>query len=264
MCDISSGAKINIMEDGFMGKIVAIGGVTPPLTLDLIDEEIIRLTGKKNPKVLYIPTAGGDNLDYCEFFKGIYQGRFGCNVDVLFLVREAPTENEIREKVFSSDVVYVEGGSISRLMDYFKRFDMSEILKEAYDKGIVLAGKSAGALCFGSCYFESDNTEGFQNEGFKDYIEVECLKFLEFIICPHYNLKGYSEKMDAMIKTHGILGIALDNDCAIEFVGASYRIISTNDNANAYKIFKEEMNLNKQVIHKSTTFRDINELFKMF
>ena len=69
-----------------MGKIVAIGGVTPPLTLDLIDEEIIRLTGRKNPKVLYVPTAGGDNLDYCEFFKGIYEGRFGCDVDVLFLV----------------------------------------------------------------------------------------------------------------------------------------------------------------------------------
>lgn len=246
-----------------MGKIVAIGGVTPPLTLDLIDEEIIRLTGKKNPKVLYIPTAGGDNLDYCEFFKGIYQRRFYCKVDVLFLVRETPTENEIRDKVFSSDIIYVEGGSISRLIDYFKRFGMSDLLKEAYAKGIVLAGKSAGALCFGSCYFESDNTEGFQNDGFKDYIEVECLKFFEFIICPHYNLKGYSEKMDAMIKTYDILGIALDNDCAIEFVDDSYRIISTNDSADAYKVFKEGMKINKELILKSSTFRDINELLKM-
>jgi dipeptidase E len=252
------------MEDGLMVKIVAIGGVTPPLTLDLIDEEIIRLTGKKTPKVLYVPTAGGDNLDYCEFFKGIYEGRFGCRVDVLFLVREAPTENQIREKVFSSDIVYVEGGSIARLMDYFKRFGLSEILKEAYEKGIVLAGKSAGALCWGSCYFESDNTEDFQNEGFKDYIEVECLKFLEFIICPHYNLNGYSEKMDAMIKKHDILGIAIDNDCAIEFVGNSYRIISTCKNANAYKIFKEEMSLKKQLVQKSAAFTDLNELYKRF
>jgi dipeptidase E len=58
-----------------MGKIVGIGGVTPPSTLDLIDEEIIRLTKKKNPKVLYIPTAGGDNLDYCKLFKSIKERR---------------------------------------------------------------------------------------------------------------------------------------------------------------------------------------------
>ena len=180
-----------------MGKIVAIGGITPPLTLDLIDEEIIRLTNKKNPKILYIPTAGGDDLNYCEFFRGIYEGKFSCELEILFLVRETPTENQIREKVFSSDIVYVEGGSISRLIDYFKKFNMDKILKEAYEKGIVLAGKSAGALCWGRYYFDCVNTEDFQIDGFNDYIEVQCLNFLEFIICPHYNFEGYSQNLDA-------------------------------------------------------------------
>lgn len=59
------------MEEEFMGKIVAIGGVTPPLTIDSIDEEIIRLTKKKNPKILYVPTAGGDDPNYCKLFKRI-------------------------------------------------------------------------------------------------------------------------------------------------------------------------------------------------
>lgn len=84
-----------------MGKIVAIGGVTPPSSLDLIDEEIIKLTNKDCPKMLYVPTVGGDNLGYCEFYRGIYEGRFGCKMDVLFLIKETPTENEICEKVFS-------------------------------------------------------------------------------------------------------------------------------------------------------------------
>lgn len=220
-----------------MGKIVAIGGVTPHSTLDLIDEEIIRLTRKKNPKILYVPTAGGDNLDYCEFFKGIYQNKFGCEVDVLFLVRETPTENEILEKILSSDIVYIEGGSISRLLESFMRFNMSKILREAYEKGIVLAGKSAGALCWGRHYFDSENTEEFQIHGFNDYVEVECFNFLELIICPHYNLKGYSKKLDAMISNYGIVGVGLENNCAIEFVDDRYRIISTNDSANAYKVY---------------------------
>ncbi|MCB2291523.1 peptidase E [Clostridium sp. CS001] len=246
-----------------MGKIVSIGGVTPPLTLDLIDEEIIKLTKKKHPKILYIPAAGGDDIRYCEFFKKIYEGKFGCKVDVLFLVRETPTESEIQEKVFSSDIIYIEGGSVSRLMEYLRKFNMGKILKEANEKGIVLAGKSAGALCFGQCYFESQNTEDFKIDGFNDYIQVDCLKILELIICPHYNLDGTSESLDTMINAYNIVGIALDNDCAIEFVDDSYRIISTNDSANAYKVYKDGTKIHKEAILKSSSFRDINELMSM-
>lgn len=246
-----------------MGKIVAIGGVTPPLTLDLIDEEIIKLTKKKHPKILYIPAAGGDDIRYCEFFKKIYECKFGCNVDVLFLVKETPTESEIEEKVFSSDIIYVEGGSVSRLMEYFERFNMGKILKKAYEKGIVLAGKSAGALCFGQFYFETENIIDFRIDGFNDYIQVDCLKILDLIICPHYNLEGSSENLDTMIDAYNIVGIALDNDCAIEFASDSYRIISTNDSANAYKVYKNGAKIHKEPIVKSSGFRDINELMSM-
>lgn len=239
-----------------MGKIVAIGGVTPPSTLDLIDEEIIKLTNKKSPKVLYIPTAGGDDLEYCKFFKGIYEGKFGCNLDVLFLIRETPTENEIREKVFSSDIIYVDGGSESRLMNYFKRFNMHKILKEAYEKGLVLAGKSAGAICWGKYDKEFKDTN--------NYIKINCLNFLEFVFCPHYNLDEfiteYGDEFDNMIKEYDLVGIGIDNDCAIEFINDSYRVIASNDNANAYKVYKERTEIVKEVILKDSNFRSINEL----
>ena len=250
------------MEDGSMGKIVAIGGVTPLSTLDLIDREIIELTNKKNPKILYVPTAGGDDLGYCDFFRSIYEGKFGCKVDVLFLVRETPTEDEIREKVFSSDIVYVEGGSISKLMHYFKKFNMNKVLEEAYKKEIVLAGKSAGALCWGKFYFENDDTKDFKIHKFNDYIEVECIKFLDFIICPHYNIDGYSEKLEAMVKAHSVIGIALDNNCAIEIIDNNYRIIATNDNANAYKVYQNGTKIDKEMILKDCNFRSINILLR--
>lgn len=239
-----------------MGKIVAIGGVTPPSTLDLIDEEIIKLTNKKSPKVLYIPTAGGDDLGYCNFFKGIYEGKFGCNLDVLFLIRETPTENEIREKVFSSDIIYVDGGSESRLMTYLKRFNMDKILKEAYEKGIVLSGKSAGAICWGKYDKEFKDTN--------NYIKINCLNFLEFVFCPHYNLDEfiteYGDEFDNMIKEYDLVGIGIDNDCAIEFVNDSYRVLASKDNSNAYKLYKERAEIVKEVILKDSNFRSINEL----
>lgn len=243
-----------------MGKMIAIGGVTPPRNLDLIDSEIIRLTGKASPRVLYVPTAGGDNLNYCNFYRGIYEGRFGCEFQELFLVNETPSEDEIRAKVFSSDIVYVGGGSSSKLMDYFRRFKLDIILEEAFHKGIVLAGISAGALIWGNHYFDTDNTAGFKNEGFADYRKVDCLEFLDFIICPHYNLEGYSEKMEVMVKEFKSTGIALDNDCALEVIDNSYRIISTIDSANAYKICLKEGSLSRDVITKTLEYKSIKEI----
>lgn len=246
-----------------MGKIVLIGGVTPPLTLDLIDEEIIKLTKKKNPRILYIPTAGGDDSGYCAFFKNIYEGKFGCKVDVLFLINENPTNDEIREKVFSSDVVYIEGGSISRLMNYFKKYSIDKILEEAYKKGIVLAGKSAGAFCFGGYYFENDEPRNFKLDGFSGYKEVFCLKFLDFIICPHYNLDGYIDKMEAMVKAHNVVGIGIDNNCAIEIVDDNYRVIATIESANAYKVYQEGAKLKRELIIKDNDFYSIDALVRI-
>lgn len=241
-----------------MGKFVLIGGVTPPLSLDIIDEEIIRLTDNKKPKVLYVPTAGGDDPDYCDFFRGIYEKRFGCDLDVLYLVRENPTEYEIKEKIFSSDVIYVEGGDTQRLMGYFKKYKMDGILLKAYKNGIVLAGKSAGALCWGSYYFEDEEVNDFKN-----YTEVECLKFLNFIICPHYNMEGYSEKMDAMINMHGGVGIGIENNCALEIINDKYRIIASNCDSNAYKVYQNGIEICREIIIKDSDFRNMKELIQI-
>ena len=172
------------------------------------------------------------------------------------MIRETPTENEIREKVFSSDIIYVDGGSESRLMNYFKRFNMDKILKEAYEKGLVLAGKSAGAICWGKYDKEFKDTN--------NYIKINCLNFLEFVFCPHYNLDEfiteYGDEFDNMIKEYDLVGIGIDNDCAIEFVNDSYRVIASKDNANAYKVYKERTEIIKEVILKDSNFRSINEL----
>lgn len=247
-----------------MGKIVGIGGVTPPLTLYLIDKEIIALTSKKNPKVLYVPTAGGDNLGYCDFFKSIYEGKFHCKVEVLFLVRETPTEDEIQEKVFTSDIIYVEGGDVLRLIDYFKKFNMHKILKEAYEREIVLAGKSAGALCWGKYFFAEDETENLKGDRGNDYIKVECLNFLDFVICPHYNLEGSTDIIEAMLNEQDVIGIGIDNDCAIEFVNNKYRVIATNINSNVYKVYKKGTEIQNEVIMKDCNFESINKLVQVF
>jgi Peptidase E len=72
-----------------------------------IDREIIRLSGKKHPKVLFIPTASGDSPLYYETFKKYYGEKMGFKTDVLYLLKTKPSLEQIKEKILNSDIVYI-------------------------------------------------------------------------------------------------------------------------------------------------------------
>ena len=60
----------------YMKKFVMVSGVDPNTNLDSIDEEIIRITGKSKPRILFIPTASGDDINYCNRYKNIYEDKY--------------------------------------------------------------------------------------------------------------------------------------------------------------------------------------------
>ncbi|MFQ5621295.1 MAG: Type 1 glutamine amidotransferase-like domain-containing protein, partial [Candidatus Nanoarchaeia archaeon] len=105
-----------------MGKIVAIGGgeIKNFETLS-IDRAITKLTGKKKPKALFIPTASGDAEGYWQTFQKVYGKRLGCRTDKLFLLREKPTNKEITKKIKWADLIYVGGGNTLRMLKIWRR-----------------------------------------------------------------------------------------------------------------------------------------------
>ncbi|WP_312699672.1 Type 1 glutamine amidotransferase-like domain-containing protein [Sedimentibacter sp.] len=228
-----------------MKKLVMVGGVDPNTTLDIIDEEIIRITEKRNPRVLFIPTASEDDTEYCDRYKDIYEGKFRCKLDVLYLFNESHDENTIRDKIFKSDIIYIGGGSTEILMECFNKFNMKNILTEAVNSGIVIAGISAGAICLGMYYYD---------------MKIECLGFLKFLILPHYNLENYINKYCTMTNEFELICIGLDNNCALEIIDNTYRIVTSKDTSNAYIIFKKDGHSVKRVIEKKSEFRPIEEL----
>ncbi len=72
----------------------------------------------------------------------------GCDTDVLDLLGVNPSRKELEEKILSSDLIYVSGGNTLKLMRRCRRLGVDKILKTAHDMGIVLAGLSAGAICW--------------------------------------------------------------------------------------------------------------------
>ena len=100
-----------------MRKIVAIGGGEIgrpgyPIETTKIDKEIIRLTGRKNPKLLFIGTASDDSGLYIKVIKKYFRKRLGCAVLSLLLTKNRYFKKDLEKIILSSDIIYVGGGEI--------------------------------------------------------------------------------------------------------------------------------------------------------
>lgn len=249
-----------------MRKIVAIGGgeLAQKETFP-IDQEIVRLTEKKNPNALFIPTASSDSPQACDGFDQIYGKELGCKTDHLFLIKEEPTLQEIAAKVEWADLVYAGGGNTLSMMRKWRFTGLNKVLAKAQGQGKILSGLSAGALCWFD-YGHSDSL-AFYNEGDQgaewDYIRVKCLGFVDKImLCPHFGSENRLDHVIDMIKKKGGIGIGLDDHCAIEIIDNTYRIIATREDANAYRVFKQGKHLRHVILPKEEAFRPIFELLR--
>jgi dipeptidase E len=223
--------------------IVAIGGgeIRTRGTV-AIDREIIRLSKKTHPTLLFIPTASSDSETYWHHVREYFGGFLRCKTDVLFLIRERPSRAAIRNKILSADIIYVGGGNTLQMMRIWRRLGVDRILKAAYEKGIVLCGISAGSIC----WFDSGHSDSmsFYNATRWHYINVKGLGLIEGLHCPHYNsrTRGIPRRRDFrdMVRKTGQVGIAIENNCAIVFIDDTlYRVLSSKSHAKAYRAYRD-------------------------
>ncbi|RJQ17091.1 peptidase E [Candidatus Woesearchaeota archaeon] len=243
-----------------MGKIVALGGGEigrfGKVETTAIDKEIVKLSGKKHPHVLFIPTASHDSENYARLFRKQYE-KLSCKVDILYLYNKV-SKTEIKNKIFSSDILYVGGGNTLKMVKLWRKKGVDALLKKAYKKNIVLSGVSAGAICWFK-YGNSDSRK-FKNPK-ADLIKVKGLNLFPLLFCPHYDAeKGRVQSLKNMMKKGGV-AIALDNCCAIEIIENRYKIIASKKSAHAYKVYWKTGTYHHEILQKNV-FRDIKELVK--
>lgn len=245
--------------------IVAIGGgKIETRSTAAIDREIIRLSGKKHPNLLFIPTASSDDEEYWERVQKHFGGFLKCRTDVLFLIKERPPLIRIRRKILSADVIYVGGGNTLKMMRLWRRLGVDRILKLAYRQGIVLSGISAGAIC----WFDSGHSDSmaYYNPRKWKYINVRGLGLIKGIHCPHYNsgTKGIPRRKNfqKMIRKLGGIGIAVEDNCAIEFLdGKFYRVIPSKPRAGAYEVYRNGDKVVSNKVEQGTQVRPFHKLF---
>ncbi len=242
-------------------KIVAIGGgEISERTTAAIDERIIELTAKTKPKALFIPTASNDAPGYIETFEAYYGRHFGCQTHILKLVENPPAFEEMAATVLNSDLIYVGGGNTYRMMKLWRRLGLDNVLTQAASRGIILSGLSAGAICWFR-YGHSDS-RSFSNNPNWDYIRVRGLEYINAVFCPHYHVEKRENSLSEMIAKRGGIGIACDNNAAIEIIGEYYRILTSTSDGKAYKLFKHNGSTVIKELSQNSEYSPLANLLK--
>jgi len=225
--------------------IVAIGGGKLRLReTEKIDQYIINLTGSRNPRVLFIPTASLDDLSYVKSFTDVYGGN-GCKVDTLYLHRGTCTPQQIDEKIMASDAVYVSGGNTLFLYNCLCYYHADAALRSAWERGTVLSGLSAGCIIW--------HDRGLTDSIHKKFVEMGGLGLVPRFCTPHYLREPKRVKIfEEIIKTRGFEGIAIDDNCAVVYEGHEIKdVLSLGEAYGAYIVKQEGKQVTSRPLDKT-------------
>ena len=212
-------------------QIIAMGGggfSMEPENLAL-DQYILTATGAARPKICFVSTASGDAQSYIDRFYASMR-TLACEPSHLSLFK--PDVTDFRSFVLGQDAMYVGGGATRNLLALWREWGLDAIMREAWEAGVVLAGISAGSIC----WFEqglSDSVIAHQLRPLK------CLGFLPGSNCPHYDGEADRRPTYQSFVRKGELsaGYAAEDGAALHFFSQElFKVVTSRPNATAYSL----------------------------
>ena len=190
-----------------------------------------QLTGKPRPKLLYLPTASADSP---TGILGWYRNCAPLEVEPLVQESFIASTRQTRgwdEVLLSVDGIVCSGGNTLNQQAIWKAQGIDVVLRQAWDRGIVLGGASAGSLC----WFEEGTTDSRP----KELSIVQCLGFLKGSHCPHYDAEPARRPLYLRLVGSGQMkpGYAVDNDAGIYFEDNQVkRVVASRAGSKAYYV----------------------------
>lgn len=190
-----------------------------------------QLTGKVRPRICYLPTAVGDHPDaIVGFYRACEPLDVAPFVQKMFIESLSQTRG-FDEVLLSMDAIVASGGNTLNQQAIWKAQGVDVVLREAWERGIVLGGASAGSLC----WFEEGTTDSRP----KALSIVQGLGFLPGSHSPHYDAEPGRRPLYHQLIGSGRMkaGYACDNDAGILFEGTDVaRVVATRAGATAYHV----------------------------
>ncbi len=206
--------------------IVAIGGAG--LSEPLLRRFVLDLTGKPRPRVLYLPTAMGDALEGVVMFYEAFSSD-GCQTSHLPLFMRR--HEDLAPVMLEQDVIYVGGGNTANMLAIWRVHGVDRLLRQAWERGTVLCGASAGSLC----WFEAGITDSF---GLQLAELRDGLGFLPGSNCPHYDSEDRRRPVFTRAVASGFpAGIAAEDAVAFHFEDRELReVVSARPGGRAFRV----------------------------
>ncbi|MGA9723807.1 MAG: peptidase E [Candidatus Binatus sp.] len=211
--------------------IVAMGGggfSMEPRNPRLDDFVLSLARRRRRPRVCFVGTASGDSDYYIRRFHEAFPPSRAAATHLTFFERKV---RDLKSLVMDQDVIYVGGGSSANMLAVWRLHGLDKVLRAAWNAGVVMAGISAGAIC----WFENGLTDSFGMpfRGLND-----GLGFVRCACCPHYD--GENERRPALmrlIKRGFPPTLALDDGAAAHFVGRRLEeVVSSRRKARAMRV----------------------------
>ena len=218
------------------GHIVALGGggFSDEPDNPLLDDFILSLSPRQPPKVCFVPTASAESPAYLVRFYRAFSGRAIATDLTLFdppsMPRQPPRTADLGPFVAQQDIIYVGGGNTAHLLAMWRTHGLDKLLREAWMRGTILCGVSAGMLC----WFRGGVTDSFGGlEALAD-----GLGLIDATACPHYD--GEAERRPTYHRLIGEgfhWGYAADDRAALHFRGTELEeVVSSQVGAAAYRV----------------------------
>jgi len=221
-------------------RILAIGGggFLMEDTPSPVDGFIARLTGRAKPNVCFISTPSGDSVETIEKFYATYEA-LGCVPAHLAFFRKpfraALPLAGFAEPLLGQDAIFVGGGNTKSALAVWREWRLDRVLVEAWRRGVLLSGMSAGALC----WFDEGLTDSYWGAGLKP---LQCLGLLAGGCCVHYSGEPARRVRLHEEVTRGVSGprIAIDDGAAILYSDREiHEVVSWRPGATAYEVAAE-------------------------
>jgi peptidase E len=217
-----SGDRRRILAMGGGGFSGGRHGTDPAL-----DRYVLSAVERPYPRICLLPTAGGDPEEQIQrFYRAYYD--LPCEPTHLSLFRLGTKPVDLRALLLGQDVIYVGGGSLLNLLAIWRAHDLDAILREAWERGVVLGGISAGSMC----WFSAGVTTGHGAPR-----AVEGLGFLPASNSVHYGSEPERRAcfQEAVRSELAPPGYAVDDGVGLLFCGTDLaEVVSARPGAGAW------------------------------
>jgi peptidase E len=209
-----------------------------------IDRRFIKyvasLTGKEKPKICFFPTAAADDPRVNAYWGSLTDGLDIESSVIRTFISSAPEQKTFAEEILNCDAVIVGGGNTLNMLAIWHAQGIDTLLRMAYDKGVVMAGGSAGSLCWFS--------GGYSDSRPRELSLIECMGFLDYSHCPHYNEPARRSLYREAIQSGRLKpGFACEDDAALLFINEEMvKSLSLNPEDHSYYVSTEDGKLKEK------------------